>query len=182
MLLKTHVATALLLTYIFDCYISQKYPFYASNLIARPIIYATSAILQYLLDQIGHSGMRYKDHVYPARNLYHSLPAVVLIGLATGTSFYLLLGIKDLLWLFVSVMLLHWLEDLVTEGGVYVGKKRIRLPRGMRIKYNSVGANRVAILVFLVLALTYANPLASATTFALFLLVATIATFAYITV
>ena len=180
MLLKTHVATALLLAYIFDYHISYLHSVYASNIIARLFVYITSVILQYLIDQIGHTGIRHGDHVYPARNLYHSLPVVILIGAGVGIPYYLLLNVKELVYLFISVMLLHWLEDLVTEGGVYIWRKRVRLPRGMRIRYDSVRVNRLAILLLITVALIYTNPVTNTVEFMFFLLVATYVIYTFV--
>jgi len=99
------------------------------------------------IDTFGHNWVSYNGIRFPKRNPLHSLPGILLWGLMFGLPFlfscpYFTAGI-------VAGMIVHWLEDMVTEGGVYIRKKRIKLPFG--IKYNDPVANRVAILVFMVL-------------------------------
>lgn len=146
MLLKTHAATALAFTYVFDYFLAESNPSYSGNIVARLIVYATSVLLQYLVDQVGHTWKKVGKYRFPARNRLHSLPVMVLMGFSVGLVFRLVTG-AELEPVFVSVMLLHWVEDLVTEGGVYLFRGRVRLP--LRIRYDNAAVNRLAILLSL---------------------------------
>jgi len=179
MLLRTHVATALSLTYMFDYYIQLGNHAYAENIIARVIVYATSVVLQYLIDQIGHTWKKYGKHAYPARNKYHSLPAMLGLGGVIGLLYYLVTGVEELVVLFASVMLLHWVEDLVTESGVYLFGRRIRLP--FRVRYDNGAVNRVAILVLIVAATIYTNPFHSIITFVFYMMIVVVSAYSFLT-
>jgi hypothetical protein len=146
LLLKTHVATALSVTALIDFYISSHDSVYASNYILRLLIYYIVWALQTLIDGIGHNWNIIDGHRHPYRNRWHSLPSILGIGLSLGIPMGYYSGNYLVAAIPVVALLLHWLEDLVTESGVYVWKKRVRLP--FRIRYNSRIVNRLTILVF----------------------------------
>jgi len=180
MLLSTHVATAIAVTYIFDYWMASNYPHYAGNLIARVLVYATAVALQYLLDGVGHTWVKVGSKSVPRRNALHSLPAVLLMGAVAGSAYYAILRLPELIPLYASVMLAHWLEDLVTEGGVYLFSRRVRLPGAFRVRYDSPVANRVAVALSLALAYALADPLSSPSAVAFFGLVAASSALAFL--
>lgn len=182
MLLRTHVATALSLTFLLDYYISYAYPDYGRNIIARLVVYATAVVLQYLIDSIGHTWRRYGRYTYPARNRYHSLPAMILIGGGVGAVYSAITGVWALTAITTSVMLLHWVEDLVTEGGVYLFGRRVRLPWRFRIRYDNGIANRTAILLVFLPDVLLCNPFSSLFTFILFMIVALVSAYVFLAV
>ena len=182
MLLKTHAATALSLTYLFDYYISLNNPAYKGSWITRIIVFATAVILQYFIDEIGHTWKRYGNFSYPARNKYHSLPTMVSIGAGIGVAYYIITDVPELIGLFSSVMLLHWAEDLVTEGGVYLLGRKIRLPKALRVKYDNSLVNRATLLVVFAPIILFANPFISLFSFVLFMFVALWNVYAFLAV
>lgn len=124
---------------------------------------------QQLIDSIGHSEKKVGKFVYQARNRWHSLPGVILLGLLIGLVPAYLAGSLLVLSVFVAPLLIHWLEDLVTEGGVYVlgSRRRIRLP--WRVRYDNPWANRAATLTLFVPMLALSKPFMNIATELLFL-------------
>ena len=159
MKLKTHASTAIALTYMLDYYVASISPDYASATGVRILVYVTAAALQYIIDNIGHTWVRSGIYRFPKRNKLHSLPAMIAIGLGVGVAYAIATNLVEVLVFFPAVMLLHWLEDLVTEGGVYLYQKRIRLP--FRVRYDNVLVNRGTILFFALLIVTLTNPFES---------------------
>ena len=137
MRLKVHVATALAATVvIFDVYGWPPPPAAAYALLA-------AVIGNLALDELGHTTRCYRGRCYPARNRLHSLPAVATLGLLLSMP---LLGAgvapPAALTPLVS-LLIHWVEDLVTERGVYLAGRRVVL---LGVRYDSPAANTAAVL------------------------------------
>lgn len=147
MKLATHTATALMLS-VFVLFFTPTNCLSYVNL----ILYGLSVYFSQIgIDTFGHTWVTYHGVRFPRRNRLHSLPGILLWGLIFGSPFllscpYLTVGV-------VLGMILHWLEDLVTEGGVYIGKKRIRLP--FRVRYDNKFVNKGTILLFMFLSLAY---------------------------
>jgi len=180
MLLSTHIATALVLAYVFDFYMQQQYVSYASNIIMRIIIYAVAPIIQLLVDAGGHEVGVYRRRAYYVRTpRTHSIPAVVGIGLALGIPLAMITGIKYMPHYFVSLLFLHWLEDLVTEGGVYIVWHRVRLAT---ISYRSSILNRLTIAFVLALAVIYTKPFTDVVTFTFFIIVVAYSSYAFLNI
>jgi len=178
MLLSTHIATALVLAYVFDFYMQQYYEFYASNIIMRIVIYAVAPIIQLLIDAGGHEVGTYRGKAYYVRTpLTHSIVAVLGIGLALGIPLSIITGIKYMPHYFVSLLFLHWLEDLVTEGGVYIVRHRMRLAS---ISYKSSIVNRATIILSIALATIYTKPFTDIITFTFFSIVAIYSSYAFL--
>ena len=155
MMLRTHAATALSLALILDYWIASSNPHYRDAYIARIIILASAWLYQYLIDNIGHTWKTYGRIRYPARNKWHSLPMLALLASLMGIPASILLRDYRVEILYLAIVVLHWLEDLVTESGVYFYKKRIRLP--IRISYNNTWINRLTIVFFALLAVYYVD-------------------------
>ena len=147
MKLKTHAATAMLATLLFDALAQERVPGYANHYILRAVLVAEAFILQYFIDALGHTVKKYNGRVYYARNRWHSLPAVVGMGLAAGLPLAVSTGVYVAAAAPVLALLVHLLEDVVTEGGVYAGGRKVRLGG---VRYDSPIANRLAILAFFV--------------------------------
>ena len=137
MKLVTHVATALSLSALIAILLRVQCGYVALAMYGVAV-YAS----QHTLDMLGHTWVTYRGRRYPKRNRLHSLPGVVALGLlwglplATHGCWQLVAGV-------VAGTLLHYLEDAVTEAGVYIGKKRVRLP--VRISYDNPFANMLAV-------------------------------------
>jgi len=143
----THIATALLVSALFV----ELAPPGCHSLLALLMYGAAVTLSQIGIDAFGHTWVTYKGERFPRRNLLHSLPGVVAWGLGFGAPFLLSCPLYTLG--VVAGMLVHWAEDLVTEGGVYLGKSRVRLP--FRVRYDDPLANRAAILAFTALFLLF---------------------------
>jgi len=178
MLLSTHIATALVLAYVFDFYMLKLYSFYGSNIMLRIAVYVVAPILQMLIDAGGHEVGMYKGRAYFRRTpITHSLPAVFGIGLALGLPLAVITGIKYMPHYFVSQLLKHWLEDLVTEGGVYIVRRRVRLAS---VSYRSAALNRLTIVTTLILATIYTKPFTDVATFTFFMIATTYSMYAFL--
>lgn len=141
MKLVTHTSTALISSAIVLNY-SNCTEFTAIILYGIAVYFT-----QFALDTFGHTWVTYRGKRFPKRNALHSLPGIMGMGLVAGLPFTFscpLLGLGIIVGLLV-----HWLEDLVTEGGVYLAGKRIRLP--VRIEYDNVFINKLTILLFITL-------------------------------
>lgn len=152
MLLRTHVATALSMYLVIDAWLASTNPGYSSNLVARLLMIFIVGFLQYFIDSIGHTWVKVGGRSFPARNKWHSLPGVLAISFAISMPLALVFGDYRIAIFPTASLLLHWLEDLVTEGGVYLGRKRIRLP--FMISYDNAFVNRTAIAIMYLWALT----------------------------
>lgn len=137
MKLVTHIATALVASAIIAVLLDANCD-YITMVMYGVAVYAS----QYMLDAVGHTWVTYRGHRYPKRNRLHSLPGVIGLGLAWGAPFAIR-GCYSLVAGIVAGMLLHYVEDAVTESGVYIGKKRVKLP--VRISYDNPFANMAAI-------------------------------------
>ena len=143
MRLKTHESTALALSYLLYARTSPRpHPlqlFYGA---------VASVLAQRLLDGVGHTTVCRRGRCYPARNRMHSLPAVAALGLLLSTPL-LLAGVHPPYALApLAALLLHYLEDMVTEGGVYLGEGRVKL---VGLRYDDPVANAAASLAFTIL-------------------------------
>ena len=147
MKLRTHAATAMLAALLFDALAQRYVPGYAGHYVLRAMLVAEALVLQYLVDAVGHTVRRRNGRVYYARNRWHSLPAAVGMGLGAGLPLAILSGVYAAAASPVLALLVHLAEDVVTEGGVYVGGRRVRLGG---VRYDSPLANRLAILALLV--------------------------------
>lgn len=134
--------------------------------LGEPLVYlgafALSVLEQDLIDAIGHTRKVSRSGVvYEARNRWHSLPGVVALGTIIGAPLAYVTGSWLLLALLIAPLVLHWLEDLVTESGIYLfsSGRRVRLP--WRIPYNNVWANRLAVIALLAPVLALYDPLRS---------------------
>ena len=147
MKLATHEATALALSYLL-----YRWTRGAVHPVALLYGALVSVVEQRLIDAVGHNIVCRRGRCYPARNKVHSLPAVVAIGLAlsapllaTGTPLpYALAPLAGLI--------LHWVEDLVTEGGVYLLGGRVRLGG---FSYDSHWVNSATLLSSIALLLLF---------------------------
>lgn len=155
MKLRTHIASALIIALAADHLSVTMVEGYRGEYIIRSVWFILAAITQCLIDSVGHSWVVVRRIRIPRRNRVHSLPVMLLMGLGLGALFYYFTGSQVLLVASVAITLIHWLEDLFTEGGVYLGKRRLRLP--LSAKYDSALANRVA-LILLLPAFTYVSP------------------------
>lgn len=143
MKIRTHVATALIVSYVI--YYMKPCNGGLTELLS---LLAISGLSQYFLDRIGHTIRTHGGVSYLARNAIHSLPGVTLLGLALGSPFLLWCPLYTLA--VVIGMLLHLVEDMVTEGGVYLmGDRRRKLP--VTFRYDDPLANRVAVLLAMIL-------------------------------
>lgn len=144
MKLATHVATALSIALYVDGYAVQALPGYPDNILARAGWLVWSVVLQYAIDGVGHKYVKRRGVLVPARNRVHSLPVMIVLGVGSGAVFYGVLG-----WLALAgglaFTVLHYVEDLVTEGGVYLVGRRVRLP--VRVTYDDTLVNRLAIVL-----------------------------------
>lgn len=84
--------------------------------------------------------------------------------------------------LFIAPMILHWFEDLITEGGVYLfnTSKRIRLSR--RLKYDSAWLNRITIVICYIPAVLYYPAFSSTSNFIVASFVGIYNAYAFLTV
>lgn len=165
MLLKTHVSTSLALSVVVDNYLCDMVDGYSTAYLARLYLISISVMQQYVIDAVGHKWKSVAGRSIPVRNRLHSLPALLLLSCALGLLAVYALGSLLVLGVPVSAALLHWLEDLLTEGGVYIFRKRVRLP--VRFRYDSPLLNRATAVIFAVLLLVCAKPFASAFNFLL---------------
>jgi len=180
MLLSTHIATGLLLAYVFDFYMVRICGNYAQNMLLRIAVYVFAPMIQVLMDAGGHEVGTYRGKTYYRRTpATHSLPAVFGIGLALGLPLAFVTGIRYMVHYFVSQLLLHWLEDLVTEGGVYIVRRRVRIAS---LSYRNALANRTTITLAVALTLLFTNPLADVITFTYFMAATTYAVYAFLKV
>lgn len=147
MKLATHTATALLLSIIILYYAPLHCVSYINLALYGLAIYFS----QIGIDMFGHTWVTYRGMRFPRRNRLHSLPGIMLWGMVFGSPF--LLSCPHLSIGVLMGMFLHWLEDLVTEGGVYIGKKRIKLP--FRVRYDNKFVNKGTIFIFMFLPLIY---------------------------
>lgn len=159
MLLRTHVSTALSLSLVLDNWIARIDPTYGKFYVVRAGILLSVWILQHLIDSVGHTWKTYGKIRYPARNRWHSLPALLAMGLALGMPISALVNDYRVSVIYISVVVLHWIEDLFTESGVYFYKKRIKLP--IRVSYDNVVINRATVLLFLGLIPLYVDMFSS---------------------
>ena len=155
MKLRAHVASALAVAYAVDQYLAGLSQAYASSVVARASLYAVYALLQYVVDGVGHTWVRRGKRVYPRRNRLHSLPAMLAMAAAAGAPLYPALGPLALA-VYAPAMLVHWAEDAVTEGGVYLWRRRVRLP--FRVRYDDPLANRAAIAAAYAFSAAYVDP------------------------
>lgn len=152
MQLKTHASSALIVMLLFDAYMQKNTAGYSSEYLLRLMLFVVAFLLQYFIDTVGHTVKRYKDRTYYTRNKWHSLPAVLALGIAVGIPFAILSGIYIVALAPVLALLIHLLEDFITEGGVYIGKRKMRVAK---IKYDNPLINRLAIIVLLIPAFIY---------------------------
>jgi len=112
-----------------------------------------------------------RGRVIPVRNRVHSLPGVIALGALFGAYVGVTVSWK-VAYAPLLALLLHYVEDLVTEGGVYLFGKRVRLGG---ISYDNLIANRLTVAAFFAAALAATDPLPSPfenpLTFSLYLLV-----------
>jgi len=151
--LNTHIASALLVSAAFVNLAPPECHTYLTLLLYGAAVFLS----QVGIDAFGHTWVTVRGTRFPKRNLLHSLPGVVVWGFGFGAPFilscpYYTLGV-------VAGMLVHWAEDLVTEGGAYLGKGRLRLP--FRVRYDDPVANRLAIAALILLYLMSFGGLAS---------------------
>jgi len=137
--LATHKATALLTTLYFVDGVDDP--------VALAMLYVAVIAGQHALDAFGHSWVTVRGKRFPRRNTLHSLPGVIAWGLLFGSPFAF--NHPELTAAVVAGMIVHYLEDAVTEGGVYLWKRRRRLP--FRIDYDNPVVNKATILAFLAL-------------------------------
>lgn len=163
--MKTHVSTALALSVVVDNYLCSVVDGYSSAYLVRFYLVSVSVVLQYVVDTVGHRWRNVAGRSVPVRNLVHSLPVLLLLSCVLGLASVYALGSPLVLTIPVSSTVLHWLEDLVTEGGVYVFRKRVRLP--VRFSYDNPFINRVVVALFAILLLSFAKPFASVFNFVL---------------
>lgn len=159
MLLKTHVSTALALSIVIDNYLSHSVESYSSNLLIRFFVIAVSVILQYIIDITGHKWKNIGGRSVPVRNMLHSIITLVAMSIIVGFGPAYITKTSRVILVPLSATLLHWAEDLVTEGGVYVFNTRIRLP--FRVSYDNPGVNRVTVFLFMIVLAMYAKPFES---------------------
>lgn len=143
MKLATHIASALLVSAIFVKLSPTSCQTYLTLLMYGIAVYLS----QIGIDTFGHTWVSYRGIRFPKRNRLHSLPGIILWGFLFGLPFIISCPLYTIG--LVVGMLIHWIEDMVTEGGVYIGKNRVKLP--FRIRYDDPVANRVAILSFIVI-------------------------------
>ncbi len=126
----------------------------ARGVVPLTLAAALAAVLQYVIDAVGHSQGRRRGVVYPRRNRIHSLPGVLTLSLMVSLPALPVTG--DMFTAIAAGVaasaVLHWLEDLVTEGGVYVLGKRIRVGG---VPYDSHGVNLATKIVFLAMLWLY---------------------------
>ena len=84
---------------------------------------------QVLIDSIGHETRMGKRGVIYRRNRWHSIPGIVLLSFITvvPTIFMDQSGFLHILFSSLSASFIHYVEDLVTEGGVFIGGSRKRI-------------------------------------------------------
>jgi len=178
MKLKTHVSTGLVLAYMFDFYMLSLFPSYSSNILLRFTVYVLSPLLQVLMDGVGHEVSSYHGKSYIARTpRTHSLLGIAGLTLAIGLPLALITQIEYMIYFVLSQLLLHWLEDLPTEGGVYLLFHRVRLGS---ISYNNIVLNRMTILLIFAVGVLYTNPFRDITTLIFFLIVLTVSSYAFL--
>lgn len=166
MLLRTHMSTAFAVAVVLDSYLCSRIAGYSDYYLARVFLVSTSIILQYMVDAVGHRWKSFGWRRVPVRNVVHSLPVLLLFSVAIGVAPAYMLGSHLLLAVPVSAALLHWAEDLVTEGGVYVFRRRLRLP--LRISYDNPLVNRATVVAFAVIMFMFAKPFDSIFNFVIF--------------
>jgi len=154
--LRTHIATSLAIAYLVDAYVAAHDPEYAQHILTRIAWYIIAVIIQYVIDAYGHTWIEWGKRIIPVRNRFHSLPAILALGLSVGLLVLSATHHKEHLLGSVGFTVSHWLEDAVTEAGVYIGRKRVRLP--IRIPYDSVKANRITVLASATLVLLPGPP------------------------
>lgn len=178
MLLKTHVATAFALALVLDNMLCSDI-IYATAYHVRAFLIFLSAGIQLVLDQFGHRWKTIGDRRIPVRNKLHSLPAIILLTTLLGIP-ALVSNRPIVLIIPLSAGILHWLEDLVTEGGVYMLGRRIRLP--LRIGYDNPSVNRTVVVLFLALLLMYTKPFSSLFNFVMVSISALLLMYAFLSV
>lgn len=178
MLLKTHASTALALSVIVDNYLCHAVEGYSVNLVNRFFIIAISVLVQYIIDVAGHRWKNINGRSVPVRNKMHSVPALVMLSVALGALPAYTTGSSLVILVPLSATMLHWLEDLVTEGGVYIFKKRFRLP--FRASYDSPRLNRATCVLFMVLLFIYAKPFDSLFNFMMFSIATVFLTYVFL--
>ena len=137
MKLLTHVSSSLLMSLWF---VSNN-----DSLEDLGILFIILVISNYSLDTFGHRWISIHGRMIPARNRLHSLLGVTLWGILFGIVFL----VKGNIRLFTAVLIamyIHYLEDAVTEGGVYLSGKKRRLP--IRVSYDNPLVNKFTILLF----------------------------------
>jgi len=140
MKLATHVATALVASLIVAVLLGARcdYVVYATFFAA---VYAS----QYALDAVGHTVRTIHGRRVPVRNRLHSLPGVTAWGAAWGAPF-IIRGCPALAAGLLAGLLLHYVEDMVTESGVYLlGRRRRKAP--VTFSYDDPWVNAAAISV-----------------------------------
>lgn len=154
MKLNTHIASALLASAAFVNVAPPECHTWLTLLMYGAAVFLS----QVGIDAFGHTWVTVRGARFPKRNLLHSLPGVVAWGLGLGAPFLFSCPLYTLG--IVAGMLVHWAEDLVTEGGAYLWKARVRLP--FRVRYDDPLANRAAIAALTLLyALVFGADLAS---------------------
>jgi len=155
--LKTHVFSAFVLYTVFDMFFFHKIVTWnpLASFTFRLYMFIAAYFFNYLIDIVGHSFREYNGRIYPARNKLHSLPVMtgISIALYSPTLYYYYFINRDIQMIWITLLyafllaLVHFVEDAVTEAGVYVGDRKVRLP--VRIRYDDPYANGVAKFVFL---------------------------------
>lgn len=159
MLLRTHASTALALAVVIDHHLCHHVLGYSEAYMTRVYLLAAAVLVQHLVDSYGHTWSKLGTRVVPRRTVVHSLPAMLAIAVLIGAPPAYIEGSPLILLIPLSATMLHWIEDLVTEGGVYLLKKRVRLP--FYVSYDNGLANRLTMVLFMVLLLLYSDPTSS---------------------
>ena len=144
MMLVTHVAVSLIAVATVDSLLAASSPEYASRWETRLLLYAYAVLSQLAIDAFGHDWAWVRGRLVPRRNRLHSLPALTAMGLAVAAPMVASGAPPGVAAAALAPPILHWLTDLPTEGGVYLGSRRVRPP--VSASYDSPAANMAAVL------------------------------------
>ena len=124
MKLSTHVVTGVETATIITYTLGSR------SLVDVTVVSVLAAVLQYFVDAVGHTPARVRGRIVPVRNMIHSLPGITILSLIVASTSYPVEGFNPHIYIGVyAAGLLHLVEDLVTEGGVYLfSRRRIKTP------------------------------------------------------